>query len=730
MLKFNLSASALIMYKKSPLQFYYTQILKSPPDTQPFECYSVSGNIVHNLLERYVKGETFYDEDMVFASEWKKHGVDNLEGFNGHKLSREKYCEAFKLGIQKLKNVYNKGRVSEEEIIIPMINNGDVVVNWKGYIDLTYVDADGNVVIIDWKTKSSVDDEEFIIQAKFYSLLYYLKHNVLPKKAVFECLKIEESPGYSFTLKQILDFKKELEQLINQVVEHKDDIDWFALGNIDTPFNAHKNKCFAEQLRREQTRKITIIIKHNILKIDGLDKTLRKILDKKYCYYMQGYMYSEKYKTGKWDGKRHIFKKDLLPIGFLEDLKKFFKDYNKRFNKNIEVVVVDERLPLVRYKTMFKENNDIVLHYYQEEAIKKAIENKIGILYVGTGGGKTYIATEIFKRTNKRSLFIVNRVELLDQTVSAFEEYLGIKVGKMIEGDINTEHQITVAGIQTITAILKRKDSTTKELRKYLFNVNTCIYDECQNVTDVNTYGDLRRTLLNCEYLIGMSGTPWREYRPETKELTAILGNVIYSKTTKELEEEGFLVPCKCTFLEMKSISSGGKKYDEIYDDLIVNNDSRNDLIKDISKYHINQKIIIIVKIVKHAYLLGELIPNSIVITGITNGVERKQTFKEFKEGESGVLIGTHQIFSTGINVPSVDVMINATGNKSDIVTIQSIGRIMRKIGNKTIAYYYDFKDLGHDYLFEAYAQRVSILKEHGHSVSNVEGIKDLAVIE
>ena len=64
---------------------------------------------------------------------------------------------------------------------------------------------------------------------------------------------------------------------------------------------------------------------------------------------------------------------------------------------------------------------------YQEELLKKALE-KNSIVYLGTGAGKTFIASMIIKekkgdilKRGKKTVFLVHRVPLVTQQAKFFE---------------------------------------------------------------------------------------------------------------------------------------------------------------------------------------------------------------------------------------------------------------------------------------------------------------------
>jgi superfamily II DNA or RNA helicase len=64
-----------------------------------------------------------------------------------------------------------------------------------------------------------------------------------------------------------------------------------------------------------------------------------------------------------------------------------------------------------------------------------------------------------------------------------------------------------------------------------------------------------------------------------------------------------------------------------------------------------------------------------------------------------------------------MEVLINASANKSDIKTIQSLGRILRKKEGKDNCTYYDFIDDVHKILFIASRSRTRAFEKEGHEI-------------
>jgi len=88
----------------------------------------------------------------------------------------------------------------------------------------------------------------------------------------------------------------------------------------------------------------------------------------------------------------------------------------------------------------------------------------------------------------------------------------------------------------------------------------------------------------------------------------------------------------------------------------------------------------------------------------------------DFKKSNTGVLIATLSIASEGLDIPDLDIIVNASGNKADVKSIQTIGRVLRKIEGKTTGYYIDFIDTG-KHTRKHSRQRALTLENEGHAI-------------
>jgi len=250
---FNLSPSSLNLFHQSPLLFYLTHIGKVPDDTQVPLCYGLSGNIVHECLEKYAKKELDMDGAcMHLIEQWGKRNLHYYKDINGNTLNLTEYLSAMLNGIQIISKHDNS--IPEEMIILPFKENEIMKIGLKGIIDLQATERNTNQsVIIDYKTSNGIsEDKNFERQALFYNLLLHKKKNNLPSKTCFHYLKLGVHKEHKFSLKEIEEFEKELHEIADKILLYGTDIENYPAGKIDDLFNSKKQACLREIARRKK----------------------------------------------------------------------------------------------------------------------------------------------------------------------------------------------------------------------------------------------------------------------------------------------------------------------------------------------------------------------------------------------------------------------------------------------------------------------------------------------
>ncbi len=248
---FNLSPSSLNIYYQSPLLFYLTYIAKVPDDTSVPVCYGLSGNIVHECLEKYAKKELTKDQVYLhLAEQWESKNLHIHKDMKGNPLNKIEYIMAVIKGMQVIDQ--HEDHICEEMIAFPLIENELMSIGIKGIIDLQAREKEKKqLTIIDYKTSNSVNQgKNFERQALFYNMLLHTKKNVIPAKTSFHYLKLGVAKEYCFTEQDILAFKEELHAIAQELLSYGTNIEKYPIGQIDDLFNSKKQACLREISRR------------------------------------------------------------------------------------------------------------------------------------------------------------------------------------------------------------------------------------------------------------------------------------------------------------------------------------------------------------------------------------------------------------------------------------------------------------------------------------------------
>lgn len=439
-----------------------------------------------------------------------------------------------------------------------------------------------------------------------------------------------------------------------------------------------------------------------------------------------------------WDGKIRLYnrKTNLFPKGLLDELLYFLDSYGYSVANNI----IDEPFlenPDTLLDNFIAENNlPFPYHDYQRNSIEIALKERRGIHVCGTGGGKSYIIYTIARIIPGRTLIIVPTVSLVHQLTSDFKDY---SVNNSF--DVDKEIHPVYAGqekFKDTKLTISTWQSLQNQDEEYFKNFDTLMVDECHTAT-----GKELMKIIEKSYLIknryGFSGT-LQKWKCSKLQLYGLLGKINIIKTAKELIDDGYLAPLKINCLVLKyteavrkqRIKEGWNYETEL--EYISSRFKRIDLIAKLATRN-KKKCLITFRRIK---LQGDVIYKRIMelnpdkpvyyITGKTEGTLREDIRKKVEEDDNCIIIATESIFSTGINIKSLDVLILASPSKSFIRIIQSIGRILRKSITTEFAEVWDIADdiawkSDRNYALESYIERTDIyLKEkHKFNIKEIE---------
>lgn len=335
----------------------------------------------------------------------------------------------------------------------------------------------------------------------------------------------------------------------------------------------------------------------------------------------------------------------------------------------------------------------ITLRGYQKGDPESIGLHQTGVIRLGTGYGKTIIAAKLIGNLRKKTLIIVPRTHLCEQFSETFVEHCGTSPG-IIQGAKRDVREVTIASIQT----LSQHPEIVKEIKDKFGMV---IVDECHTMITDKRLAVIQS--FESEYLYGMTATA-RRTDQQDKAIFFTFGDVIIDKDL-DSKKPSVILRFTDTHIPMD-------EYAEMINTQI-HDEKRNELIAyfAIEEYINRRKILILTKRVEHYQLIAESlnqIPNVFCVSSSENQKDRLKLMKELREGtkEFDVILGTYSMLATGTDIPALDTLIFAGDLKSDVLTQQSVGRILRLFKDKQDPKIIDMVDQSNPILYNQARER------------------------
>lgn len=285
------------------------------------------------------------------------------------------------------------------------------------------------------------------------------------------------------------------------------------------------------------------------------------------------------------------------------------------------------------------------------------------------GAGKTEIFIDILSKSqDKRSLVLLNKLELLDQTVRR----IGSDKVNIFCGSRKKDAGESAITVGTIQSILNKKDAQFDQI--FLDEVHGVNWEAAES----NYYKLVNR--FSQAKIFGFTATPFREngliYGPGKlfKEIT-------YEKNIKEGVEEGWLVspvlkgsPLQFDTSKLR-ISMG--EYDQKDVAKLVSNSSKQ--VADAYKKTLDRKKIVwFCSNIEHAEKVKEEIPeDSAIIHSKLSNLERGMNKNKFENSACRHLVFV-TIVAEGYDYPPIDSIVMLRPTRSATLYVQVAGRGLR----------------------------------------------------
>jgi superfamily II DNA or RNA helicase len=324
------------------------------------------------------------------------------------------------------------------------------------------------------------------------------------------------------------------------------------------------------------------------------------------------------------------------------------------------------------------------LRPYQEFAIQKLREslmtgNKRVMLYSSTGSGKTEIAMAMIKAAltkKKRTIFVVNRVELINQTSRRFYKS-NIQHG-IIQG-ANTRMSDSDALVCSIQTMAKRGYP----------DADFIVIDEGHYCAGSKSYVAMIEHYKD-KPIIALSATPFSKGLAKKYEWGVLFQDLVIATTVEELIEQGYLVdldiyaPDKPDLSKVRTTAGDWNEKDlgvECDKPILIGN-----IVKHWKELGENKPTVCFAVNIAHSkHIVEDFLKNGVTAEHVdcyTSEDDRKAILDRVLSGQTKV-ISNVGILTTGWDFPACEVMILARPTKSLILWIQMAGRILRPFEGK-----------------------------------------------
>jgi len=326
------------------------------------------------------------------------------------------------------------------------------------------------------------------------------------------------------------------------------------------------------------------------------------------------------------------------------------------------------------------------LRDYQQEASDAIMSRSIGTVQATTGAGKTVIAIHAICERKQPTLFLVNTIELANQ----FKQRL-LQFSDIDEDDIgligNGKYEIRKVSVGILQTMTKLDDEKIDEINNYFGQV---FVDEVHIVPASSFFAVLSK--LTQKHRFGITATPFR-----ADGLTDVIlftsGSIIHKVDPKRAEAHLIIPEVEYIMTDYKFPLFDTSEHAIMLSDMATDK-IRNKLI--IDKYHevgIKRQSVFISHRVSQLEELAKEIPGCAILTSKLSKKKRAEIMERLQNNELKAVLTTYGLFSTGIDIGTLEVVYMCTPMRSPRWVIQTVGRLKRKAEGKETALVVDFVD-------------------------------------
>lgn len=352
---------------------------------------------------------------------------------------------------------------------------------------------------------------------------------------------------------------------------------------------------------------------------------------------------------------------------------------------------------------------NIVPRDYQVEGVQEAMRYNRASVVVPTGAGKTLMITMMayaFVKAGKRVCIIEPTIELVSQTKKFVSKYIPNTSGLGGRFRYKLGNDVLISTINSAT--------------KYIDNYDVIIIDEMQH-SAAESYIAAAFFAVKARYFYGFTACPIRA-DGLTLGIHAACGPVVYQKDVKWGIENGFLSPAKICMVEVRGTGTypDAMNSQKVYFQKITHDNTHKVVFELLSKaMEHGKKTLILYKTVQAGLAFRDYAAQRGLNFDVASS-EYRIPLDQFRKGEIPFIVANSGLMAEGVDVPDIACCITCVQNSSVNMTLQILGRGLRKSKGKDFLTFFDIYTPGYkQFMGSAYARK-AVYKKTGQEIRTI----------
>lgn len=299
-----------------------------------------------------------------------------------------------------------------------------------------------------------------------------------------------------------------------------------------------------------------------------------------------------------------------------------------------------------------------------------------------TGTGKTITFLSAVKKLNKKSLILVHRQELMEQT---YDKAVRLGFSKeeisIICADKKEKlNSLNIAMVQSLNNALSHYSPQDIEL---------IVVDEAHHSLAQTYLRIFQHFNIPSEnkYLLGFTATP---LRGDGKSLGSLYKDQSFKMTLQEATQKGYICPVHGIQIQLsyqlQSVEDQGGDYNIQQLDKIVNCEEINEMVAYKCSHLMRIPCIIFCSTVDHATKIKDKLvekgKKAEVISYLNSKAECAEIYRKLKDGDIQFILNATKL-TEGFDFPAIQTVVIARPTRSPVLYKQMIGRGLRLSPNK-----------------------------------------------